>query len=688
MNKKGLDDAVDSMLEMFIFETNQNLEQLEQITIQSEKNGAFSGEEINDIFRIMHTIKGSSAMMEALEVTALAHAIEDIFFYVREKKPEKLDCSTLTDLVLNAADFIKTEIDKMEAGEKADAVAADLIEATRTFLLQLKQINGEQPDKITLPAKPKPIQEPIEEPQKKPTSYIELDEPVNVFQARITYKDNCEMENIRAYTLINNVKGIVGELHYLPDNILEDDESANIIRKDGFKVCFTTSKEYDEVSALLNRTIFLKELELEQLTDVTECSYWPKKEVLPKKVLPEKMIHKVEDREISHPSMISVNVTKLDILMDLVGELVISEAMVTENPDLQGLDLDNFYKAARQLKKISNELQDGVMSIRMVPLSGTFQKMNRIVRDMSKKLHKQAELVLVGEETEVDKNVIEHISDPLMHLIRNSLDHGIELPEERERLGKNPVGKITLEANNAGNEVIINIVDDGQGLNKEKILKKARENQLLYKNESDFTDKEIYSFIFAPGLSTNEKVTEFSGRGVGMDVVMKNINAVGGNIVVNSEPGKGSMITLKIPLTLAIITGMTIKVGHSRYTIPIMSIRESFKPSLDNILVDPNGNEMIMVRGKCYSIVRLHQIYQIAGAITNFADGIMIMVETEKATIGLFADQLIGQQQIVVKPIPAYIKNISKTQGITGCTLLGDGSISLILDAMGIVNRF
>ncbi len=211
---------------------------------------------------------------------------------------------------------------------------------------------------------------------------------------------------------------------------------------------------------------------------------------------------------------------------------------------------------------------------------------------------------------------------------------------------------------------------------------------MLYKNESDFTDKEIYSFIFAPGLSTNEKVTEFSGRGVGMDVVMKNINAVGGNIVVNSEPGKGSMITLKIPLTLAIITGMTIKVGHSRYTIPIMSIRESFKPSLDNILVDPNGNEMIMVRGKCYSIVRLHQIYQIAGAVTNFADGIMIMVETEKATIGLFADQLIGQQQIVVKPIPAYIKNISKTQGITGCTLLGDGSISLILDAMGIVNRF
>jgi len=277
LNTKGLDDAVDSMLEMFIFETNQNLEQLEQITIQSEKNGAFSGEEINDIFRIMHTIKGSSAMMEALEVTALAHAIEDIFFYVREKKPEKLDCSTLTDLVLNAADFIKTEIDKMEAGEKADAIATDLIESTRTFLLQLKQINGETPEKTTLPAKPKAIQEP----QKTATAYIDLDEPVNVFQAKITYKDHCEMENIRAYTLINNVKGIVGELHYLPDNILEDDESANIIRKNGFNLCFTTSKEYDEVSVLLNRTIFLKELELEQLTDVTECSYWPKKKYHP-----------------------------------------------------------------------------------------------------------------------------------------------------------------------------------------------------------------------------------------------------------------------------------------------------------------------------------------------------------------------------------------------------------------------
>jgi two-component system chemotaxis sensor kinase CheA len=679
---------MEPMLEMFIFETNQNLEQLEQITMNSEKNGTFSNDEINDIFRIMHTIKGSSAMMLVNEVATLAHSIEDIFFYMRENKPENVECSTLTDIILESADFIKEEISKLEVGKPADASASSLIESTKAFLTELKTSNGDiVQEKIS--------KKPTENQQYYIASEKVLDEAkeLNVFYAVVKYKENCEMENIRAYTVMNSMQDVVKEIYCLPDNILEDDDSVFEIRKNGFKIWFTTTKSYEEIHNLLEKTIFLQNLTVSQLANIDECEYWPAKKAIVKEVVLDEMpikpiltTNKTEGHD-AHQTMISVNVAKLDVLMDLVGELVIAEAMVTQNPELAGLELKNFHKASRQLKKISSELQDGVMSIRMVPLSGTFQKMNRIVRDMSKKLNKQVELVLVGEETEVDKNVIEHISDPLMHLIRNSLDHGIEIPEVRVKNGKNPIGKITLEAKNAGNEVVINIVDDGQGLNRDKILERARENNLIYKNEAELTDKEIYSFIFAPGFSTKEKVTEFSGRGVGMDVVMKNINAVGGTILVNSEPGKGSMITLKIPLTLAIITGMTVKVGNASYTIPIVSIRESFRPAEQNIIHDPDGSEMIMVRGQCYPIVRLHKIYNISTKVTDFTKGIIIMVETEKMTIGIFADQLVGQQQIVVKPVPVYIKNISNIAGITGCTLLGDGSISLILDAVGLMSK-
>jgi two-component system chemotaxis sensor kinase CheA len=233
-------------------------------------------------------------------------------------------------------------------------------------------------------------------------------------------------------------------------------------------------------------------------------------------------------------------VDKLDRLLDLVGELVISESMVIQNPDIADLELDNFQKAARQLQKISSELQDSVMSLRMVPLEGTFKKMNRIVRDMTKKLGKKARLVLQGEDTEVDKSIIDHIGDPLMHIVRNSIDHGIERPEDRRQAGKPEQGTIALSAQNAGGEVIIRIEDDGAGMNRSKILKKAREKGLLTKAETEYTDQEVYSFIFAPGFSTKEQVTEFSGRGVGMDVVVSNLKTLGGTITVDSTPGRAA----------------------------------------------------------------------------------------------------------------------------------------------------
>ena len=701
--QKGFDERMDPMMEMFVFETNQNLEHLEQILIQSEKNGSFSAEDINDIFRIMHTLKGSAAMMVVNEVAALAHAMEDIFFYLREKKPKQVDCSSLVDILLQAEDFIHSEMEKLSEGETADGKAQELIALTRQALAFVKDSNGEKTSH-EVPGAVGGKNQAIAE--NAAGSSPVLSEKANVFQALLFYQEDCEMENIRAYAVLNNLKEFVhAEWHY-PEKILEEDSSTEIIREKGFSVCFITDKTQEEMETILNRTIFLRKLDLVALQTPEEWMYWPKTEVpaakedekkqaeqeqkaekVEKAETEKKSDKKTDNKENSHQTMISVNVAKLDLLMDLVGELVIAEAMVTQNPDLQGMEMENFSKAARQLRKISNELQDGVMAIRMVPLTATFQKMNRIVRDMSQKLNKTVELHLVGEETEVDKNVIEHIADPLMHLIRNSIDHGIELPQERNRAGKPSAGNITLEAKNAGSEVIITIVDDGKGFDRAKILKKARENHLIFKNEEDLTDKEIYGFIFAPGFSTNDKVTEFFGRGVGMDVVMKNIHAVGGTISADSTPGEGCSITLKIPLTLAIITGMNIRIGSSRYTIPIAAIQEAFKPAKGDLVVDPEGNEMVMVRGCCHPIVRLHALYKIKTQVQNLLDGIMIMVKTDKMVLGMFADELLGQQQIVVKPIPGFIKQLSRTDGISGCTLLGDGSISLILDPADIANR-
>lgn len=406
-------------------------------------------------------------------------------------------------------------------------------------------------------------------------------------------------------------------------------------------------------------TLFLKDLELVQIEiDDYYRLYDEKQEIISKNISVSNRSSGEESEEIrethsvsSQQNIISVNMTKLDKLMDLVGEMVIAEDMVIQNPDLKGMELENFQKAARQLQKITSEIQDIVMSIRMVPLSATFLKMHRIVRDMSKKLGKEVELKIIGEETEVDKNVIEHISDPIMHLVRNAIDHGIETPEDRLAKNKPETGIITLEAKNAGNDVLIIIKDDGRGLNKEKILQKARKNGLLFKDEEELPDKEIYNMIFLPGFSTKENVTEFSGRGVGMDVVVKNIETIGGSVSVDSTPDKGSTVTLKIPLTLAIIDGMNIRVGSSFYTIPTISIRESFRPKENDVFSDPNGNEMIMVRGQCYPILRIHELLKVNTSVTDFTDGIITIVEQDERTVCIFSDELIGQQQVVVKAL-------------------------------------
>lgn len=682
----------ESMLDMYIFETTQLIEQLEQVIIDSEKVDCFTEDAINEIFRIMHTIKGSSAMMMFNNITTVAHSIEDLFYFLRENRPEKIDCSKLSDMVLDGIDFIKTEVDKVIVKENPNGDASALISNIKNFLYNLKENNHVVDNGIAS----KKNNQAVSEQQCFISSAVCNDSTKTMFKATIYFEDGCEMEDIRAFSIIQDLKHLVEEIHHIPKEIFENENCIESIRKDGFKIFVKADKDYEELHKFFMQTVLLRDFELIQLKDKEEFNqFYEKEPVLVEEILekiPEvqnndmKKSNKETQSYASHQNIISVNVTKLDKLMDMVGELVISEAMVTQNPDLKGLPLDNFNKAARQLQKITSEFQDIVMSIRMVPLAATFQKMNRIVRDMSKKLSKEVKLEIIGEDTEVDKNIIEHISDPLMHIVRNSIDHGLESPEDRKAKGKSEIGTITLEAKNEGGDVFIIINDDGKGLDREKVLARARENGLINRPESDITDKEVFSYIFLPGFSTKSKVTEFSGRGVGMDIVTKNIASVGGNVSIDSIPDAGTTITLKIPLTLAIMDGMTIRVGESTYTIPIKSIKESFRSKKEDIITDPDDNEMIMIRGECYSILRLHELYKVKTETINIQDGIMVMVNNESKSFCIFADELIGQHQVVVKALPEYIKKFNKTNGLSGCTLLGDGSISLILDIAELAN--
>lgn len=696
------DNGMGSMLEMYIYEENQLLDQLEEIMLETEKSGTLSVEHINEIFRIMHTIKGSSAMMAFQNISTLAHAVEDLFFYIRENHPESLDISAVCDLVLPASDFIKAEVSKLESGQEADGDASAVEQGIKEFLQFISgETSGETPAGHASAPAASAAEEASASAAEQPAGAGQ--EGARKYTAHLVFEEGGQMENLRAFNIVRNLTEYTAELYTNPADLLGT--PSEVILQKGFDIFLATVESEERIRSLFDESLYLKSYELTPVDAYEDemaaqsapvaaeaTAQQPSAPPAPAKEQGA-AIRKLEKQPMEAPkaaklNLISVNVNKLDMLMDLVGELVISESMVTKNPDLAGLELENFHKAARQLRKLTDELQDIVMSIRMVPIGGTFRKMQRIVRDMSHKLGKDVEFVTVGEETEVDKNIIDHLSDPLMHLIRNAMDHGVEPEEERLRSGKPRKARITLSAQNAGGDVKISVSDDGSGMDKEKILKKAAENGLLTKPAGEMSDREIFSLIMLPGFSTNDKVTEFSGRGVGMDVVKQNIEEVGGSISIKSIKGEGTTMTIIIPLTLAIADAMELSVGGNIFTLPTVSIKESFRPKEDGILYDNDNHEMIMIRGNVYPIIRLHRLFGIEPKVDRLHEGILIMVEGENRTACLFADELLGEQQVVVKPLPQYlIKCHTKDSGIEGCTILGDGSISLILNAKGLIDR-
>ncbi len=703
-----MDNGMDNMLDMYLFETNTLLEQLDGILLNAEKSKLFTVDDVNEIFRIMHTIKGSSAMMEFSTLMRTAHKIEDLFFIIRDEGVDAFDetCSEaehheLFDLVFNAIDFMRSEIEKVENAEPLTDNIDSNIEKINDFI---NKINA-----LFHPSEENANSEDTQAAETADFEHSALPDASPYF-IHIFFDEGCGMENLRAFMLVTALHDACPEFTFYPSDIETNADSVHEIIDNGFFIGLENKDLVDKAIGIITgqnniqtyETIKNPASESTQATNkepvqaaVSEPEAKPEA-AKPKKEEPKKApatpkqtpkkqestTHNMQNKQ----SLISVNLSKLDNLMAIVGEIVITESMVTSCPELSGLKLDSFTKSARQLRKLTDELQDIVMSIRMVPISGIFQKMNRIVRDMGQKLNKDTELVIIGEDTEVDKAIVDCIGDPIMHIVRNSMDHGIEEDvADRIALGKSPKAKITLSAEHTGSEVIISIVDDGKGIDPASVLSKAQRNGLLTKPESEYSKKEILNLLMLPGFSTNEEVTEYSGRGVGMDVVKKNVEKVGGVVSITSEVGEGTCTTLKIPLTMAIVDGMEIAVGNSIFTIPINNIRQSFKISSDEIIRNVNNSEVIKRMDEFYPVIRLHELYNLETNITNIEDGIIIWVESGDKSYCLFVDELLGEQQVVVKPLPAYLNSFNiKNSGVAGCTILGDGNISIILDVLNL----
>ncbi len=712
------------MLDIYLFENEQLLEQLQDRVLEQKDADCFDEDSINEIFRTMHTIKGSSGIMMFDNITAVSHKLEDVFYYLRESHPDNVPHLELVEHVLEVQDFISGEMEKIRNGDSADGDSREIIARLDQFLEKIKN-GGEGVEEEAAPANVH------EEPKQFYIAPVATSAS-RFYKVYITFYPETEMANVHAYKAVYALKEIAEDLLYSPEDIISDERSAEVIREEGFKILLQAQCSEEDIRKLVGigydiQKVDIFECKAEEFlqgfdfggqeehidleSSVEEIETRSREKEEGAKEAPKEEAKKPEKPKIApgdfvikskepgkqkklakdkpkteKASFISVNVSKMDQLMELIGELVISESVVLQNPDLKvpGLNLNSFNKAAAQLSKISTDLQNVIMSMRMVPLTNTFQKMNRIVFDVSRKLGKDIEFEMVGEHTEVDKNIIEHISDPLMHLVRNAVDHGIETNEERVDSGKPDKGKVIMSARTEAGKVWISVEDNGKGLDREKILAKARKQGILDENKPDsaYTDKEVYQFITLPGFSTNEQVTEYSGRGVGMDVVVQNIQQIGGTLDIESTPGFGSIMSLKIPLTLAIIDGIVMETGNSSFVLETGVIKEFVRVKEDMMIHEPDGDEYIMIRGECYPVVRLGKWYGMSEYKESIEDGVMLILEVEEKKVCLFVDKLIGEQEIVVKPIPSYIK---KVKGLSGCTQLGDGSIALILDAAGLV---
>ncbi len=605
----------------FIEEALEHLEVIEVNVLDLEQHPDDS-DIINNIFRPFHTIKGVSGFLNLKSINKLAHTTENLLDDVRNGV-RKMD-SAVIDIVLSAGDFLKSMV------ENVREVLNNGPEYFKEFDISefVSSVHAVQSGEAE-PSAPEPAIEPVAQPPVKQ-----------------------EIEPAPEEEAEASAPSVKQEIELAPE---EEAEAPAPPAREKKKVPETREKE----------KIF-KPASVPETTQ-TKSSKMLKFGVAGK--------NKVT-------ASIKVNVDKLDVLVNAVGELVIMQSLVRQNSLIMGLNNPKLTRDFGQLTRITSELQKTAMAMRMVPIRQTFQKMIRLVRDLSKKSGKQVDLIMEGEETEIDRNMVESIYDPLVHMIRNSVDHGVQTPKEREAVGKPGKGTVWLRAYQKGGNIVIEIEDDGQGLNAEKIREKAILRGLIQESDQ-VSDYDLNNLIFTAGFSTVDKITDVSGRGVGMDVVKKTVEKLRGKVEIISQSGKGSLFVIRLPLTLAIIDGIVVRVGEERYIIPTTGIRESLRPEEKNLNTVYGRGETLLIRNRLLPIIRLYEIFNVEPTSTDICDAIVVVVETEGYERALMVDELLGKQEVVIKSLGGYMTNIS---GVAGGTILGDGRVGLILDLPGLTS--
>lgn len=638
---------------------------------------------LNKMSSILSTLKANSSLLELKSVNTLVREIESIFEYHKASQIEFAE--DIIGILVEATILLDKILFKV-AKSKNDAEFKDEVNQLCQLLNDSFSIDDKSPkvnNQISANLSIKEIAHELEivfgKIEKDENDFDSINlllEYLNQLSDTDLFKMNSELNDI--------IMSIVSIVDSVANKEINAGAIISVIKSDIKIICQFINNSLTDTTPKASDTKQITPKESDSKPKVEPKSLAETQSIIEQQT-PKEFIKSDTDKALTaERKEVRVSTDKLNKLFDLVGEIITIESMVVNNKNLQGLKLPDFQIAAGMLNKLIRELQKITMSIRMIPLEGLFNKMSRLLRDLSRKFGKNIELEINGQETEMDKNVIEQLSDPLVHMIRNSIDHGIEDEHKRLDAGKNPVGKIILGASYQGNEIHITIEDDGAGLNRTKLIEKAQARGLFYGNPADLTDKQVWQFVFEPGLSTAKEVTDVSGRGVGMDVVKKNIEKLRGTIDIESRTGFGTKITFRIPLTLAIMDAMLIRVGTSKYALPILSVRESFQPKTKDITMTMDGIEVVKVRNELYPVVRLHEVFGREPDNYDLDKGILMMLNSHEKKVCLLVDEILGQQQAVVKPLSEYIGDV---EGITGCMVMADGKIGLIIDVESLIKK-
>lgn len=693
----GLD--LSQFYETFFDEADELLAQMEQLLLELDV-GAPDIEQLNAIFRAAHSIKGGAATFGCFtQLAGTTHLLENLLDAIR--RGEMALRTDMIDIFLETKDVLKSQLDAYRASEEPDDAVFERICAV------LRQLALEHKDPAAAaapaPAAPAPAPAPVQQaPQPQPEPVAPAAPaaaaaesgaqagglPLRVRITKVSDKDAAslleEMGNlgtVKASDRSNGALTVWVESTCTPDDIeavccfIVDGDQLSITREaapasgDAAPAAAEAAPAAQPAPAPVAAPV--------PEAPVAESAAAADAPAARAAARPAAAAPAHADKE---STSIRVGVEKVDQVINLVGELVITQAMLAQTAStLDPVLHDRLLNGMEQLERNARDLQEAVMSIRMMPMDYVFSRFPRLVRDIAGKMGKQIELQTYGRATELDKSLIERIIDPLTHLVRNSLDHGIETPEKRIAAGKDPVGQLVLSAQHNGGNIVIEVSDDGGGLNREKILKKAMAQGLAVNENSP--DDEIWQLIFAPGFSTAEKVTDISGRGVGMDVVRRNIQDMGGHVQLSCEPGHGTTTRIVLPLTLAILDGMSVRVGEETFILPLNHVTESLQPTNDQIY-SVAGNERVMhVRGEYLPLVEMHRVFSVGEAQTDPTQAIAVIMQAEDRRFALLVDHLIGQHQVVVKNLES---NYRKVPGISAATILGDGSVALIVDVFAL----